>query len=122
MGGLGKYAPFFRKLLKASLLDTLAQNILIVEFRHTTGSLFNELKQKLTLEEELELIVAVRDEVKKDHPDFELSMILVSYKLVSNPEALVNKILDHIRIAKEKYPGLVAGFDMVNEEDYSPGA
>ena len=94
---------------------------MVVEFRHTTGSLFDEEKKKLSLPEELELIVQVRDEVKQQYPDFELSLILVSYKLVSNPEALVSKILDHIRIAKEKYPGLIAGFDMVNEEDYSPG-
>ena len=41
--------------------------------------------------------------------------------MISNPHGLANKILDHIRIAKENYPDLVAGFDMVNEEDYSPG-
>ena len=33
----------------------------------------------------------------------------------------ITKIIDHIRIAKEKYPDLIAGFDMVNEEEYTPG-
>ena len=56
MGGLGKYAPFFRMLLKSSIEATVAQNIFIVEFRHTTGSLFDEQKTKLTLLQELELI------------------------------------------------------------------
>ena len=56
VGGLGKYAPFFRMLLKSSIEATVAQNIFIVEFRHTTGSLFDEQKTKLTLLQELELI------------------------------------------------------------------
>jgi hypothetical protein len=102
-------------------MDNINQNIYITEFRHTTGSLFDEKKRKLTVLEELQLMAKVRDEVKKDNPHFELSVILVAYKMVSNPQALVNKILDHIRIGKEEFPGLVAGFDMVNEEDYSPG-
>ena len=48
-----------------------------------------------------------------------MSLILTSYKIVGHSH--VSKILDHIRIAKEKYPDLIAGFDMVNEEEYTPG-
>jgi len=65
------------------------------------------------------MISEIRDDIKKDNPNFEMSLILVAYKMVSDPHGLVNKILEHIKIAKEKYPGLVAGFDLVNEEDYS---
>lgn len=60
VAGLGKYAPFFRILLKASIEDALAQNIDIIEFRHTSGSLFDEQKNKLSVLQELELIDAVR--------------------------------------------------------------
>ena len=48
-----------------------------------------------------------------------MSLILVSYKIVGHSH--VSKILDHIRIAKERYPDLVVGFDAVNEEEYTPG-
>lgn len=48
-----------------------------------------------------------------------MTLILVSYKIVGHSH--VSKILDHIRIAKEKYPDLVVGFDAVNEEEYTPG-
>lgn len=57
VGGLGKYAPFFKKLLKAGIEATVAQNIFIVELRHTTGSLFDSDKKKLSVLEELDLIV-----------------------------------------------------------------
>ena len=40
IGGLAKYRPFFERLLRASIGDCIAQNIFIVELRHTTGCLF----------------------------------------------------------------------------------
>ena len=48
-----------------------------------------------------------------------MKLILSSYKFVGHSH--VNKILDHVRIAKEQYPDLIAGFDMINEEEYTPG-
>ena len=33
----------------------------------------------------------------------------------------VTKILNHIRIGKERYSDLIVGYDMVNEEEYTPG-
>jgi hypothetical protein len=32
----------------------------------------------------------------------------------------VTKILNHIRLGKERYPDLIVGYDMVNEEEYTP--
>lgn len=58
-------------------------------------------------------------EVKTRVPHFELSLILTSYKMVG--QSHVTKILDHIRIGKERYPELIAGYDMVNEEEYTKG-
>lgn len=49
-----------------------------------------------------------------------MSLILSGYKIISNAQAFATKILEHIRIGKEKYPDLIAGFDLINEEDYSP--
>lgn len=48
-----------------------------------------------------------------------MALILTSYKIVGHNH--VAKILDHIRIGKAKYPDLIAGFDLVNEEEYTPG-
>ena len=38
---LAKFKPFFEKLLKANIEACLAQNIYVVELRHTTGTLFD---------------------------------------------------------------------------------
>lgn len=48
-----------------------------------------------------------------------MSLIFVSYKIVGHTH--VNKILDHLKIAKAAYPELIGGFDLVNEEEYTPG-
>lgn len=64
------------------------------------------------------MIQGILDEVKARVPHFELSLILTSYKMVG--QAHCTKILEHVRIGKEKYPDLIAGYDMVNEEEYTP--
>ena len=39
---LCKYYRFFKILVKSVLEDCIAQNVFIVEFRHSSGSLFDE--------------------------------------------------------------------------------
>jgi len=132
IGGLAKYKPFFERLLRAQIKSCIEQNIFIVELRHTTGCLFekcNDLgltgpklnqncNKPIPLLDELDLIQNILNEVKQDCPHFELTLILTSYKMVG--QSHVTKILEHIRIGKERYPDLVVGYDMVNEEEYTP--
>ena len=80
--------------------------------------LFDDHRKPIALLDELEMIQGIVDEIKKHTPHFELMLILTSYKIVGHSH--VKKMLDHIRIGKEKYPHLIAGFDMVNEEEYTP--
>ena len=47
-----------------------------------------------------------------------MTLILTSYKMVG--QSHVSKILNHVRQSKELYPGLVVGYDMVNEEEFTP--
>ena len=98
--------------------------------RHTTGCLFNkddndtsgpELVQKnkpVTLLDELAMIQGIINEVKQRVPHFEMTLILTSYKMVG--QAHVTKILNHIKMGKERYPDLIVGYDMVNEEEFTP--
>ena len=64
------------------------------------------------------MIKSIVDEVQARAPHFELSLILVSYKMVG--QAHCTKILEHCKIGRERYPDLIAGYDMVNEEEYTP--
>jgi adenosine deaminase CECR1 len=119
IGGLGKYKPFFKRLLRSSIKACIDQNVFIVELRHTTGCLFDENKKPVPLLEECALIQEIIDETRKEVPYFRMSLIFVSYKIVGHTH--VNKILDHLKIAKAAYPELIGGFDLVNEEEYTPG-
>ena len=86
--------------------------------RHTTGCLFDDKKKPIPLLDELAIINEIIEENKKKVPYFAMTLILTTYKLAGHPH--VTKILDHIRIARGKYPDLVVGYDMVNEEEYTP--
>jgi len=81
--------------------------------------LFDDQRKSMGVLDELALIQEVLDEVKKETPYFELRLILTGLKMVGEPH--VNKILDHLRVGKEKYPELITGFDLVNEEEYFAG-
>lgn len=129
IAGLAKYRPFFERLLRANIEACIEQNIFIVELRHTTGCLFDrqegvqepkikETKMTMPLLDELAMIQGIIDEVKQRVPHFEMTLILTSYKMVG--QSHVDKVLNHIRIGKERYPNLIVGYDMVNEEDYTP--
>ena len=58
------------------------------------------------------------NEVKANAPHpFEFILVITGLKIVGISH--VNKMLDHIRIGKEKLPHLIAGFDLVNEEEFT---
>lgn len=46
-----------------------------------------------------------------------MTLVITGLKIVG--KAHVKKMIDHIHIGKQKYPDLISGFDMVNEEDYT---
>mmetsp|Transcript_581 Transcript_581/g.939 ORF Transcript_581/g.939 Transcript_581/m.939 type:complete len:243 (+) Transcript_581:604-1332(+) len=131
IGGLAKYRPFFERLLRANIEACITQNIFIVELRHTTGCLFDISKDDETgpklenkndpvdLLEELEMIQGIINDVKQRVPHFEMTLILTSYKMIG--QSHVTKILNHIKRGKERFPDLIVGYDMVNEEEYTPG-
>jgi hypothetical protein len=55
--------------------------------------------------------------VKKRVPYFELSLIITGLKIMPGH---INKMLQHLKEGRERYPDLLSGFDMVNEEEYNP--
>jgi hypothetical protein len=53
---VGKYVEFFKKILTATLESCIKQNILIVEFRHRTGCLYDKDRKPIAVEEEMKII------------------------------------------------------------------
>lgn len=80
--------------------------------------LFDDDRQSIPFDRELEIIEEVVNEVKANAPhQFEFILVITGLKIVGISH--VNKMLDHIRIGKEKFPHLIAGFDLVNEEEFT---
>lgn len=122
VGQLGKFIPFFKELFKIALQRCINQNVFIVEFRHISGMLFDEQMNKVPLLEELRIIRGVIDELQKDTPHFEFKLILTGLKIVgkSHIDQMLQDIKDGVDENDKRIAQLIAGFDMVNEEDYTP--
>lgn len=67
--------------------------------------------------EELKIIDRCVQNTKKRIPYFEMTLVITGLKIVGPTH--VKKMIDHIQIGRKAYPHLIAGFDMVNEEDYT---
>ena len=118
VGDLCKYVKFFKILLRSTLEACAKQNIFVVELRHTTGSLFNGNRETVDILDELSIIEEIAQSIRAEYPQFRVMLILTCYKIIGTSHA--KKILGHIQRANQRYPHLVAGFDMVNEEDFTP--
>jgi len=114
---LGKFYKFFRHLLKKTIDSCVKQNTFVVELRHISGMLFDEDRKPMGLLKELKIIQEVIDETKQSIPYFEMTLVITGLKIVGTPH--INKMIDHIQIGRKAYPGLISGFDMVNEEDFT---
>ena len=112
VGELGKYHKFFKILLTQTVQSCIKQNVYVVELRHISGLLLDDDRNHLGLLDELKIIQEVIDETKKTVPHFELMLVLTGLKVVGDSH--IQKMLDHIQVGRRAYPGLIAGFDMVN--------
>lgn len=91
----------------------------VIELRHISGMLFDDNRKPIGLLEELKIIQEVIDETKLQIPHFEMMLVITGLKIVGHSH--INKMIEHIQIGKKAYPNLIAGFDMVNEEEFTPG-
>lgn len=79
--------------------------------------LFDADRNPVGLEDELKIIKEAVNHIKDDYPNFELRLIITGLKIVGRPHIL--KMIANI-IEGRQYSDLIAGFDMVNEEDFTP--
>jgi hypothetical protein len=83
--------------------------------------LFNENRKPLPFVEELRIIRGIVDELKVKHPKFEFKLILTSLKMLgkSHLDKMINHIKEGTNSDDKKLVEMIAGFDMVNEEDFT---
>lgn len=84
--------------------------------------MFDDNKERISFLDELKILREVVDELQKDTPHFQLKLILTGLKIIG--ESHVRMILQHLaegsNAEDKRLAELVAGFDLVNEEDYTP--
>jgi adenosine deaminase len=117
LSDIGKYVKFFKVIMLEIMEKAAAQNVLILELRHTAGRLFDDERKPISIIEELQIIQGLLGEVKKTHPHFEIALIFCGFKIVG--QAHIAKVIQDY----SDYHGqsdLVTGFDMINEEDLTP--
>ena len=84
--------------------------------------IFDENKKMVSFHRELEVIREIVDELKQKAPQFELRLILTGLKIIGKQH--IEKMIRHLEQGTKekdrKLAELVVGFDMVNEEDFTP--
>jgi len=113
---LYNYAEFFEKILYRASRDMVEQLVTIIEWKHIFGMVFDE-DGILGVERECQIFERVRKVLKERFPLFNMKIVACGLKIVGK---------DHIQsqidayFEAQKYTDMVIGFDMVNEEDFTP--
>jgi hypothetical protein len=89
--------------------------VFVCELRHIFGFVIDDDGNSVGVQEELKIFHRVLEKINRDYPLFKCRLIICGLKIIGK---------DHIIKMCEgtqeglKYSDLIAGFDMVNEEDY----
>ena len=117
---LYNYAPFFERIVMKIFDEAIAEHIYIVELRHIVGFVFDDNRNSIEVRKELEIFHRCVQKIKKAVPLFECKIIICGLKVLGKDH--VQKQIDDTLEGKhiEDYKYLIAGYDMVNEEDTTP--
>lgn len=113
---LYNYADFFEKILLKVSKNYLKEMVTVVEYRHIFGFLFDE-DGPISLEKEVEIFYRVQQVLQVRFPLFKMKIIVCGLKLAGKGH--IQLMLDKIEERKQDAWSMIAGFDMVNEEDYN---
>lgn len=84
--------------------------------------LFDDNRDQVPFIEELKIIREIVDELQKVTPHFDFRLIITGLKIVGHKH--IKKMINHIHEGSsdedKRLAELIAGFDMVNEEDFTP--
>jgi len=114
---LVNYKKFYREGVLAICQNAIDENVSLVEMRFSSGKIFDDNLQKLSLDEEFSIYYSVLNEVRQRAPYFQLRVIITSPKTPGGEAAAQQ--LKNYQYLKQRYD-IVSGFDLVNEEDTTP--
>ena len=117
---LYNYAPFFERIIVRVFEICLKEHIYICELRHIVGFAFDDKRNSIEIDKELEIFDRSLKKIQKREPLFACKIIICGLKILGKDH--VQKEIDDCRdgMANAAHSYLVAGYDMVNEEDTTP--
>ena len=95
----------------------MREMVTVVEYKHILGCLFDDDGNTIPLQEELAIFDQCVKSIQQRYPLFRMRLIVCGLKMFGKEH--IQSQLDAI-IAADSTTKLIAGFDMVNEEDYNP--
>jgi len=90
--------------------------VTVVEWKHIFGLVFDE-NGSVSLERECAIFEKVQKLIKDRFPLFQMKVIASGLKVLGKPH--VQQQID-IFFESKKYTDMIVGYDMVNEEDFTP--
>lgn len=89
----------------------------VLELRHIFGMVIDDDGKPIGTKAELDIFERVQQKVQRDWPLFQIRIIICSLKIIGKDhnEKMILDIQEY-----QKKTNLIAGFDMVNEEDATP--
>ncbi|CAI2365028.1 unnamed protein product [Moneuplotes crassus] len=111
------YYEFYRQGLLDYYRQAVDEGVFIAELRHASGIIFDENHNFLSLQEEFDLYKSVIDEIKKENPDFQMTVIVVAFKVLGK-EHVMEQLESYLYAMDHGYD-FITGFDLVNEEEFT---
>ncbi|XP_055314977.1 adenosine deaminase 2-like [Sitodiplosis mosellana] len=114
------YVPVRKAYYKQALKQMYDDGVQYLEFRGSLTKLYDLDGNDYSETDILDIYIETLDEFKRDNPLFIGSkLVYAPGKHVSNE--IVLRYFDAVRRLHKKYPRFLAGFDLVGQEDKTPG-
>lgn len=117
VGGLQEYLPVYREFFRNELETIALENVQVLELRSFLGGPSDLDGTSYDAEQTLQLYRQFLQETRTKYPDFLLKIIYTRERAAS-PENVLKYLRRALQLRK-KYPDIIKGFDLVNEEDRS---
>lgn len=84
--------------------------------------LFDDNKSPVPFIEELKIFREIVDELQEKTPHFDFRLIITGLKIIgeSHMKKMIQHIIEGSSHGDKRLAELISGFDMVNEEDFTP--
>ena len=112
---LVNYRPFFQQYYHKAFLDLAEDGVQHVEIRMIIDHLYDLQNSSYTLETAITDMRDIVIDIQKEKPEFTFKLIYTSFKSLSVEE--IDSQVEQAIVFKRKFPDIIAGFDLVAEED-----